>query len=171
MNARTLPDTGIQASAYLPPHSIEAEQAVLGGLLIAGAGALDRIEGVMTAADFYRDDHRRIFSAMKALGDSGKPVDAVMVAEALQNLGELESVGGLSYIVALASNTPSAANLHRYAEIVREVRPARPPRGRHEHGRGLHAPRPQGRRKNRLRGRICDGAVTRPPGWRTGAGS
>lgn len=119
MNARTLPDIGIPASAYLPPHSIEAEQAVLGGLLIAGAGALDRIEGVMTAADFYRDDHRRIFSAMKALGDSGKPVDAVMVAEALQNLGELESVGGLSYIVALASNTPSAANLHRYAEIVR----------------------------------------------------
>lgn len=104
----------------LPPHSIEAEQAVLGGLLIAGAGALDRIEGVMTAADFYRDDHRRIFSAMKALGDSGKPVDAVMVAEALQSLGELESVGGLPYIVALASNTPSAANLHRYAEIVRE---------------------------------------------------
>lgn len=104
----------------LPPHSIESEQAVLGGVLIAGAGALDRTEGVMTAADFYRDDHRRIFSAMKALGDSGKPVDAVTVAEALQNLGELESVGGLPYIVALASNTPSAANLHRYAEIVRE---------------------------------------------------
>ncbi|MEW6414750.1 MAG: replicative DNA helicase [Pseudomonadota bacterium] len=120
MNARTLPETGIPASTYLPPHSIEAEQAVLGGLLIAGAGALDRIEGVMTAADFYRDDHRRIFNAVKALGDSSKPVDVVTVAEALQSLGELESVGGLPYIVALASNTPSAANLHRYAEIVRE---------------------------------------------------
>ena len=120
MNARNIPDVGLPVSTYLPPHSIEAEHAVLGGLLIAGAGALDRIEGVISAADFYRDDHRRIFSAMKALGDSGKPVDAVTVAEALQNLGELESVGGLSYIVALASNTPSAANLHRYAEIVRE---------------------------------------------------
>jgi len=120
MNARTLPDIGIPALAIQPPHSVEAEQALLGGLLIAGAGALDRVEGVMTAADFYRDDHRRIFSAMKALGDSGKPVDAVTVAEAMQNLGELESVGGLQYIVALASNTPSAANLHRYAEIVRE---------------------------------------------------
>lgn len=128
MNARDLPDIGIPASAYLPPHSIEAEHAVLGGLLIAGADALDRIEGVISAADFYRDDHRRIFSVMKALGDSGKPVDAVMVAEALQNLGELESVGGLSYIVALASNTPSAANLHRYAEIVRD----------HSMMRGLH---------------------------------
>lgn len=121
MNARTLPENGFPASATIqPPHSIEAEQAVLGGVLIAGAGALDRIEGVMAAADFYRDEHRRIFNAVKALGDSSKPVDVVTVAEALQSMGELESVGGLPYIVSLASNTPGAANIHRYAEIVRE---------------------------------------------------
>ena len=120
MNARDLPDIGIPASAYLPPHAIEAEHAVLGGLLIAGADALDRIEGVIGVEDFYRDDHRRIFTAAKAIGESGKPIDAVMVAEALQSLGELESVGGLPYIVALASNTPSAANIRRYAEIVRD---------------------------------------------------
>ena len=120
MNARDLPDIGIPASAYLPPHSIEAEHAVLGGLLIAGADALDRIEGVICVEDFYRDDHRRIFTAAKTLGESGKPIDAVMVAEALQSMGQLEGVGGLPYIVALASNTPSAANIRRYADIVRE---------------------------------------------------
>jgi replicative DNA helicase len=104
----------------LPPHSIEAEHAVLGGLMIAGADALDRIEGVIGVEDFYRDDHRRIFTAAKTLGESGKPIDAVMVAETLQSLGELDSVGGLPYIIALASNTPSAANIRRYADIVRE---------------------------------------------------
>ncbi|NDP48928.1 MAG: replicative DNA helicase [Sulfuriferula multivorans] len=120
MNARDLPDIGIPSLVHLPPHSVEAEQAVLGGLLLVGADALDRIEGVIGVEDFYRDDHRRIFTAAKSLGESGKPVDAVTVAEALQSLGQLENVGGLSYIVALASNTPSAANIQRYAEIVRD---------------------------------------------------
>ncbi|MHB1351984.1 MAG: replicative DNA helicase [Thiobacillus sp.] len=118
MNARDLPDIGIPTSAYLPPHSIEAEQAVLGGLLRVGADALDRIEGIVSAADFYSDDHRRIFTAAKTLGDSSKPLDVVTVAEALG--AELDRVGGLPYIVSLSAETPSAANIHRHAEIVRD---------------------------------------------------
>ncbi|WP_324779157.1 replicative DNA helicase [Thiobacillus sedimenti] len=107
------------AQMRLPPHSLEAEQAVLGGLLLDN-GAWDRIGDVVSEADFYRQDHRLILRAIVRQIAENRPADAVTVAEALQSLGELESVGGLAYIVALASNTPSAANIRRYAEIVRE---------------------------------------------------
>ncbi|MFP5382040.1 MAG: replicative DNA helicase [Gammaproteobacteria bacterium] len=107
------------AQMRLPPHSLEAEQAVLGGLLLEN-GAWDRIGDVISEGDFYRQDHRQILRAIVRQIAENRPADAVTVAEALQSLGELESVGGLAYIAALASNTPSAANIRRYAEIVRE---------------------------------------------------
>ena len=103
----------------LPPHSLEAEQSVLGGLLLENS-AWDRIGDVVSEKDFYRQDHRQILRAIIKQISNNHPADAVTVSETLQSLGELEAVGGLSYIVALASNTPSAANIRRYAEIVRE---------------------------------------------------
>jgi len=107
------------AQMRLPPHSLEAEQAVLGGLLLDNS-AWDRIGDVVAESDLYRLDHRQILRAIVRQIAENRPADAVTVAEALQSMGQLESVGGLAYIVALASNTPSAANIRRYAEIVRE---------------------------------------------------
>ncbi len=106
-------------SLRIPPHSIEAEQSVLGGLLLDNA-AWDRIADFIRAEDFYRFDHRIIFEAMIKLINGSKPADVITVFEALTNLGKAEEVGGLSYLNALAQNTPSAANIRRYAEIVRD---------------------------------------------------
>lgn len=106
-------------SLRIPPHSIEAEQSVLGGLLLDNA-AWDRIADFIRAEDFYRFDHRIIFEAMVKLINSSKPADVITVYEALTNIGKAEEVGGLSYLNALAQNTPSAANIRRYAEIVRD---------------------------------------------------
>ncbi len=103
----------------LPPHSIEAEQSVLGGLLLENT-AWDRTADVLAADDFYRDDHRRIYAHISKLIEANKPADAVTVAEALERSAELENVGGIAYLLTLANNTPSAANIRRYAEIVRE---------------------------------------------------
>ena len=103
----------------IPPHSVEAEQAVLGGVLIDN-DAWDRIAGILTAAHFYRNDHRAVFDAVSGLCDEGRPCDAVTVAERLDRDGQLESSGGLAYLAELAENTPSAANIVAYAEIVRE---------------------------------------------------
>jgi replicative DNA helicase len=107
------------AAMKLPPHSLEAEQAVLGGLLLEN-GAWDRIADQVGESDFYRQDHRQLLRAITRLIAENKPADVVTVAELLQSLGELEAVGGLPYLVSLTSNTPSAANIRRYAEIVRE---------------------------------------------------
>ena len=103
----------------VPPHSVEAEQAVLGGVLIDN-DAWDRIAGILTSAHFYRNDHRTVFEAVSLLCDEGQPCDAVTVAERLDRSGQLESSGGLAYLAELAENTPSAANIVAYAEIVRE---------------------------------------------------
>src|SRR3990172_6496380 len=103
----------------LPPHSVEAEQSVLGGLLLE-ASALDRVADLMTADDFYRHEHRLIFNQIVRLSEMAKPVDVITVAEALEIAGELDKVGGLPYLGSLAQNVPSAANIRRYAEIVRE---------------------------------------------------
>ena len=103
----------------VPPHSVEAEQAVLGGVLIDN-DAWDRIAGILTSANFYRNDHRAVFDAVSGLCDDGQPCDAVTVAERLDRSGQLESSGGLAYLAELAENTPSAANIVAYAEIVRE---------------------------------------------------
>ncbi len=103
----------------LPPHSVEAEQSVLGGLLLE-ATALDKITDLMTADDFYRQEHRLIFRQIVRLSEQAKPVDVITVAEALEIAGELDKVGGLPYLGGLAQNVPSAANIRRYGEIVRE---------------------------------------------------
>lgn len=103
----------------VPPHSIEAEQSVLGGLLLDNA-AWDRIADFLSEADFYRFDHRMIFQSIARLISATKPADVITVYETLQVAGKAEEVGGLAYLNSLAQNTPSAANIRRYAEIVRE---------------------------------------------------
>ncbi|MEM5428746.1 MULTISPECIES: replicative DNA helicase [Cupriavidus] len=103
----------------VPPHSIEAEQSVLGGLLLDNA-AWDRIADFLSEADFYRFDHRMIFQSIARLISATKPADVITVYEMLQVAGKAEEVGGLAYLNSLAQNTPSAANIRRYAEIVRE---------------------------------------------------
>lgn len=106
-------------SLRIPPHSIEAEQSVIGGLLRDNA-AWDRIADFMHADDFYRYDHRIIFEQLIRLINSGRAADVITVYEALSTLGKSEEVGGLQYLNAMAQNTPSAANIRRYAEIVRD---------------------------------------------------
>ncbi len=103
----------------LPPHSVEAEQSVLGGLLLENE-ALDKIADILSAHDFYRYDHKLIFGHIAKLIEGNKPADIVTVAESLESTAELSSVGGIAYLGALAQNTPTAANIRRYAEIVRE---------------------------------------------------
>ncbi|MGB4468156.1 MAG: replicative DNA helicase [Azovibrio sp.] len=107
------------AQLRVPPHSIEAEQSVLGGLLLDNQ-SWDRIGDMIADTDFYRDEHKRIYRQIRSLLEKGKPADAVTVAEALDAGGESEHTGGLAYLGELANNTPSAANIRRYAEIVRE---------------------------------------------------
>ncbi|MFN7607723.1 MAG: DnaB-like helicase C-terminal domain-containing protein, partial [Ralstonia sp.] len=106
-------------SLKVPPHSIEAEQSVLGGLLLDNA-AWDRIADFINEHDFYRYDHRLIFHNIGKLISQAKPADVITVFEQLQAAGKAEEVGGLAYLNALAQNTPSAANIRRYAEIVRD---------------------------------------------------
>lgn len=103
----------------LPPHSIEAEQSLLGGLLIDNT-VWERVGDIVNEADFYRDDHRRIFRQIARLIELGKPADVVTVYEALEKNGEAEHVGGLAYLGEIANSTPSAANVRRYGEIIRE---------------------------------------------------
>jgi len=103
----------------LPPHSVEAEQSVLGGLLLENQ-AWERVADLINEQDFYRADHRTIWQRIVRLIDENKPADVVTVAEALESHNRLDEVGGLAYLAALAQNTPSAANIRRYAEIVRE---------------------------------------------------
>ncbi len=116
MNAPTDPQL---ESLKVPPHSIEAEQSVLGGLLLDNA-AWDRIADFINEHDFYRYDHRLIFHNIGKLISQAKPADVITVYEQLQAAGKAEEVGGLAYLNALAQNTPSAANIRRYAEIVRD---------------------------------------------------
>ncbi len=106
-------------SLRLPPHSVEAEQAVLGGLLLSNQ-SWDKIGDVIGESDFYRADHRVLWRLITALVEDNKPADVLTVAEALKVNGELADVGGLAYLHQLSSGTPSAANIRRYAEIVRE---------------------------------------------------
>jgi replicative DNA helicase len=117
MNNR-VPDPQVEA-LRVPPHSIEAEQSVLGGLLLDN-GAWDRIADLVAEDDFYRYDHRIIFQHIVKLINATRPADVITVFESLSNAGKHEEVGGLTYLNALAQNTPSAANIRRYAEIVRD---------------------------------------------------
>jgi replicative DNA helicase len=107
------------ARLRVPPHSIEAEQSVLGGLLLDNL-AWDRAADLLTEGDFYRYEHKQIYAAISALVGGGKPADVVTVHEHLQSLGRADDCGGQVYLNALAQSVPSAANIRRYAEIVRE---------------------------------------------------
>ncbi len=107
------------AALKLPPHSVEAEQSLLGGLLLDNS-AWDRIADIVTESDFYRDDHRRIFRHIALLIERARPADVVTVFESIEKSNEVEQAGGLAYLGEIANNTPSAANIRRYAEIVRE---------------------------------------------------
>ena len=107
------------AQLRVPPHSIEAESSVLGGLLLDN-GAWDRVADLVNDSDFYRYEHRLAYSAIATLVNASKPADVVTVFEHLQNLGKAEEAGGLAYLNSLAQYVPSAANIRRYAEIVRE---------------------------------------------------
>lgn len=107
------------ARLRVPPHSVEAEQSVLGGLLIDNT-AWDRAGDMLTDADFYRYEHKQIYAAVGKLINAGKPADVVTVFEELTSLGKAQDCGGLAYLNDLAQSVPSAGNLRRYAEIVRE---------------------------------------------------
>jgi replicative DNA helicase len=107
------------AQLRIPPHSMEAESSVLGGLLLDNS-AWDRIGDAVQEDDFYRYEHRLIFGACSKLINATKPADVITVFESLQSLGKADEVGGINYLNALAQYVPSAANIRRYAEIVRE---------------------------------------------------
>jgi replicative DNA helicase len=103
----------------VPPHSVNAEQSVLGSLLINN-GAWDQVGNLLREADFYKFEHRLIFAAISTLINATKPADVITVSEQLKRHGKEEECGGLEYLVALAGSVPSAAHVRRYAEIVRE---------------------------------------------------
>ena len=103
----------------VPPHSIEAERSVLGGLMLDD-NAWDTLASIVSAEDFYRADHRTIFRCMADLVERNQPLDVITISETLENIGELDNVGGLAFISDLASSTPTASNILAYAEIVRE---------------------------------------------------
>ncbi|MCY4746484.1 replicative DNA helicase [Pelomonas sp. UHG3] len=115
----TAPQDDEVARLRVPPHSVEAEQSVLGGLLIDNS-AWDKAADLLTESDFYRFEHKQVFAAIGKLVNAGKPADVVTVFDELTSLGRAEECGGLAYLNALAQSVPSAANLRRYAEIVRE---------------------------------------------------
>jgi replicative DNA helicase len=103
----------------VPPHSVEAEQSLIGGLLLDNH-AFDRIGDLVAEADFYRDDHRRIYKHVTKLIEAGKPADVVTVSESIESSEDKDRTGGPAYLGALAQNTPSSLNIRRYAELVRE---------------------------------------------------
>src|SRR5687767_13807542 len=103
----------------VPPHSIEAEQSLLGALLLDNQ-AFDRVADLVTGDDFYRDDHRRIWRHIAKLIDAARPADVVTVSESIDASEDKDRTGGPAYLGALAQNTPSALNIRRYAELVRE---------------------------------------------------
>ena len=103
----------------IPPQSVEAEQAVLGGLMLAPE-AYDTVADSLAERDFYRRDHQLIFRAIRELAEKNKPFDAVTLGEWFESIGEAEQVAGGAYLIELASTTPSAANIKAYAEIVRD---------------------------------------------------
>ncbi|MEI7536533.1 MAG: replicative DNA helicase [Comamonadaceae bacterium] len=107
------------AQLRIPPHSIESESSVLGGLLLDN-GAWDRVSDLLQENDFYRFEHRMVFAAIGALINLSRPADVITVFEQLSGQGRAEEVGGLVYLNALAQYVPSAGNIRRYAEIVRE---------------------------------------------------
>ena len=107
------------AKIKVPPHSMEAEQSVLGGLMLDN-NAWDTVSEIVVDDNFYRQEHRQIYRTMRKLVNDGNPLDVVTLSEELDRTAELESAGGLDYLIELAKNTPSASNIRAYSEIVRD---------------------------------------------------
>jgi len=118
-NKQTEPRDHKLEGMKVPPHSIEAEQSVLGGLMLDNERWDDVAERVVSE-DFYTRQHRHIFTEMHRLQEMGKPIDLITLAESLEQQGQLDIVGGFAYLAELSKNTPSAANISAYADIVRE---------------------------------------------------
>ncbi len=114
-----MPGDTVESRLRVPPSSIEAEQSLIGGLMLDNA-AWDKIADVVVADDFYRKDHRLIFGAIASLVEDGQPCDVVTVSEFLDNRNELTAAGGLEYLATLTNETPGAANVRAYAGILRE---------------------------------------------------
>ncbi len=110
---------GAEQRLKVPPHSIEAEQSLLGGLMLDHQ-SWDKVADIVSEHDFYRKDHRLIFSAIAALAEAASPCDVVTVSEHLGNRGQLDDAGGLEYLATLANESPGAANARAYARILRE---------------------------------------------------
>lgn len=119
MNETAELDRHLPENLRIPPHSVEAEQAVLGGLMINNQ-AWDQVAERVGEGDFYRKEHKLIFRVISQLVEEDKPGDLVTISQALQALGQLEDAGGVGYLSDLSRNTPSAANIGAYADIVRE---------------------------------------------------
>ena len=117
--ANTKTATATSPLAKVPPHSQEAEQSVLGGFMLDN-NAWDKIAGTLQEHDFYRREHQLIFRVLTELARNSKPFDVVTVTEALKSINQLDNAGGELYLFELANNTPSAANIGAYADIVRE---------------------------------------------------
>jgi replicative DNA helicase len=101
------------------PHSVEAEQAVIGGLMLSNS-SFDTVAELVVESDFFSEDHRLIFNTMRTLSAAQKPLDVITLSETLENTNKLESVGGTPYLVELSNNTPSSSNVKAYAQIVLE---------------------------------------------------
>lgn len=115
---KTIADTQVDA-IKVPPHSLEAEQSVIGGLLLDNE-RWDTVSERVVAKDFYSRPHRHIFEAVKAILEDSNPLDLITLSEFLEQREQLEEVGGFAYLADLAKNTPSAANINAYADIVAE---------------------------------------------------
>ena len=107
------------AALKVPPHSVEAEQAVLGGLMLDDS-EWDNVVDVLLSEDFYRPEHQLIFQVMARQSEASKPIDVVTLVESLDSLNELETAGGLDYLSELASGSRGTANIKAYSEIIRE---------------------------------------------------
>ena len=116
---RSVKDSASIESVHVPPHSVEAEQAVLGALMLDNV-AWDAVADLLSADDFYRADHRLVFEAIGELARRNQPCDAVTLSDLLERKGQSEEVGGLAYLGTLARDTASAANVRAYAQLVRE---------------------------------------------------
>jgi hypothetical protein len=107
------------AGLKVPPHSVEAEQAVLGGLMLDNT-AWDNVAEVLQAVDFYRHEHQLIFDVMQRHAEASKPIDVVTLVEALDSLNQVQDAGGIEYLSDLASHARGTANISAYARIIRE---------------------------------------------------
>ena len=103
----------------LPPQNIEAEQSVLGAIILDN-DALPRALDMVSPDDFYRDSHRRLYEAMLGLFDRNEPIDVITITDYLNRKGQLEAVGGISYLSELAAFVPTSANIRYHAKIIRE---------------------------------------------------